>query len=36
MIQDYFIDELELNNTMSYAEINKLAEDIWNTAVANK
>ena len=36
MIQDYFIDELELNNTMSYTEINKLAEDIWNTAVANK
>ena len=36
MIQDYFIDELGLNNKMSYAEINKLAEDIWNTAVANK
>ena len=33
MIQDYFIDELELTD---YNKIGTLSEEIWNIAVANR
>lgn len=36
ILQDYFIDELNLTDSLSYDEINQLAEDMWNIAVANR
>ena len=36
ILQDYFIDELNLTDNLSYDEINQLAENMWNIAVANR
>ena len=36
ILQDYFIDELNLTDNLSYDEINQLAETMWNIAVANR
>ncbi len=36
MLQDYFIDELNLVDSLGYDGISSLSEEIWNTAVANR